>query len=39
MRRLSVKIKDRKHLRTFITLRDQKIVKFICLVLNFWLRL
>jgi len=34
-----MKIIDRKHLRTFITLRDQKIMKFLCLVLNFWPRL
>jgi len=30
-----MKIVDRKHLCTFITLRDQKIMKFLCLVLNF----
>jgi len=30
-----MKTTDRKHLRTFITLRDQKIMKFLCLVLNF----
>jgi len=30
-----MKIIDRKHLCTFITLGDQKIMKFLCLVLNF----
>ena len=30
-----MKIIDRKHLCTFITLRDRKIMKFLCLVLNF----
>jgi len=34
-----MKIIDRKHLRTFITLPGQKIMKFLCLVLNFWPRL
>jgi len=34
-----MKIIDLKHLYTFITLRDQKIMKFLCLVLNFWPRL
>jgi len=34
-----MKIIDRKHLCTFITLPDQKIMKFLCLVLNFWPRL
>jgi len=30
-----MKIIDRKHLCTFITLRDQTIMTFLCLVLNF----
>jgi len=30
-----MKMTDCKHLCTFITLRDQKIMKFLCLVLNF----
>jgi len=30
-----MKIIDRKHLCTFITLRYQRIMKFPCLVLNF----
>ena len=34
-----MKIIDRKHLCTFITLQDQKIMKFLCLVLNIWPRL
>jgi len=29
-----MKIIDRKHLCTFITLRDKKIMKFLCLVLK-----
>jgi len=30
-----MKIIDWKHLCTFITLRDQKIMKFLCFILNF----
>jgi len=34
-----MKIIDRKHLCTFITLQNQKIMKFLRLVLNVWPRL
>jgi len=34
-----MKIIDRKHLYTLMTLRDQKIMKFLCLFLDVWPRL